>query len=73
MHVTMGGRRGASLHNFSSFPEKCVGHSLKLLDIVQQLWAPLRKLFTHLVAHKLVTGLLVIVCIVVTLNPISFI
>ena len=25
--------------------EKCVGHSLKLLDIVQKIWAPLRKLF----------------------------
>jgi len=25
--------------------EKCVGHGLKLLDIVQKIWAPLRKLF----------------------------
>jgi len=33
--------------------EKCVGHSLKLLDTVRKIWAPLRKLFA-----KLVTGLL---------------
>jgi len=26
--------------------EKCVGYSLKLLDIVHKIWAPLRKLFT---------------------------
>jgi len=25
--------------------KKCVGHSLKLVDIVQKIWAPLRKLF----------------------------
>jgi len=25
--------------------EKCVGHSLKILHIVQKIWAPLRKLF----------------------------
>jgi len=25
--------------------EKCVGHGLKLLDIVQKIWAPLRRLF----------------------------
>ena len=25
--------------------EKCVGHSFKILDIVQKIWAPLRKLF----------------------------
>jgi len=25
--------------------EKCVGHSLKLLDIVYKNWTPLRKLF----------------------------
>jgi len=24
---------------------KCVGHNLKILDIVQKIWAPLRKLF----------------------------
>jgi len=30
-----------------SFPplETCVGHSLKLLDIVQKIWDPVRKLF----------------------------
>jgi len=26
--------------------EKSVGHSLKLLDALQKIWAPLRKLFT---------------------------
>jgi len=25
--------------------EKCVGYSLKILDIVQKMWAPSRKLF----------------------------
>jgi len=25
--------------------EKCAGYSLKLLDVVQKNWAPLRKLF----------------------------
>jgi len=25
--------------------EKCVGHSLKILDIVKKIWAPLGKLF----------------------------
>jgi len=25
--------------------EKCVGHNFKLLDTVQNIWAPLRKLF----------------------------
>jgi len=35
--------------NFFSPPlEKCVGHSLKILDIVQKILAPLRKLFSHL-------------------------
>jgi len=29
---------------FSPHLEKCVGHRLKLLDIVQKCWAPLRKL-----------------------------
>jgi len=39
------GRRGeAPLENFSPPLEKCVG-SLKLLDIVQNIWAPLGKLF----------------------------
>jgi len=42
-----GGARGTkpSLENFSPPLEKCVGHSLKLLDTVQKIWAPLRKLF----------------------------
>jgi len=26
-------------------PGKCVGHSLKILDIVEKIWAPLGKLF----------------------------
>jgi len=25
--------------------EKCLGHSLKLLDTAQKMWAPLKKLF----------------------------
>jgi len=25
--------------------EKCVGHNLKLLDTIQKIWPPLRKLF----------------------------
>jgi len=30
----------------TKFPlEECVGHSLKILDIVQKIWAPLGKLF----------------------------
>jgi len=33
------------LENLSSPLEKCVGHSLKLLDTVQKIWDPLRKLF----------------------------
>ena len=33
------------LEHFSPPLEKCVGYSLKLLDIVQKIWAPLRKLF----------------------------
>jgi len=42
-----GGRRGGEnpLENFSAPLEKCVGHHLKLLDIVQKIWASLRKLF----------------------------
>jgi len=47
--VTMGpqgGRLGeAPLENFSSPLEKCVGHNLKILNIVQKLCAPLGKLF----------------------------
>jgi len=39
--------RGAKppLENFSPPLEKCVGHSFKILDIVQKIWAPLGKLF----------------------------
>jgi len=33
------------LENFSPPQEKFVGYILKLLDIVQKIWAPLRKLF----------------------------
>jgi len=42
-----GGAGGAKppLENFSPSLEKCVGHRLKLLDIVQNIWAPLNKLF----------------------------
>jgi len=35
----------APLENFSPTLEKCVGHSLKLLDTVQKIWALFRKLF----------------------------
>jgi len=43
-------RRGAGeakppMENFSPLLEKCVRHRLKVLDIVQKIWAPLRKLF----------------------------
>jgi len=41
--VTRGGE--ALLEKFSTPLEKFVGHSLKLLDTVQNIWAPLRKLF----------------------------
>jgi len=45
--------RGAkpTLENFRPPPEKCVGHSLKILDIVQNIWAPLGKLFALLVSQ----------------------
>jgi len=33
------------LRKFFATLEKCVGHSLKILDIVQKIWAPLEKLF----------------------------
>jgi len=33
----------APLENFSPPVEKCVGYNLKILDIVQKIWAPLRK------------------------------
>jgi len=36
----------APLEKVSPPLEKCVGYSLKILDIVQKIWAPLRKLFT---------------------------
>jgi len=35
----------APLENYSPLLEKCVGHNLKILDIVQKIWAPLGKLF----------------------------
>jgi len=41
--VTRGGE--ATLETFLPPLEKGVGYSLKMLDIVQKLWAPLRKLF----------------------------
>ena len=44
--VTRGAK--ALLENYPPRPplEKCVGHRLKLFNIVQKNWAPLRKLFT---------------------------
>jgi len=33
------------LEKFSPPLEKCIGYRLKLLDIVQTIWAPLRKRF----------------------------
>jgi len=41
------GARGAKppLATFSPSPEKYVGHNLKILDIVQKIWALLGKLF----------------------------
>ena len=46
--VTRGGRRRGEdpLKNFSPPVEKCVGYSVKLLDIVQKNRAPLRQMFT---------------------------
>jgi len=44
--VTRGGK--TALKFFSPPLEKCVGHRLKLLDIIQNIWAPLRKLFAPL-------------------------
>jgi len=41
--VTRGGE--APLEKFLPHLEKCVGHNLKILDIVPKIWAPLRKLF----------------------------
>jgi len=42
-----GGRRGAMspLEKILTPLERCVGRSLKILDIVQKTWAPLGKLF----------------------------
>jgi len=42
-----GGRKGGEgpLENFSTTLEKCVGHILKLVNMVSKTWAPLRKLF----------------------------
>jgi len=37
--------RPVTLQNFSHLLEKCVGHCLKLLDIVLKNWDPLRKPF----------------------------
>jgi len=56
--VTIGGAVGAKPHpeNFSPPLEKCVGHSLKILDIVQEMWAP-RKTLHPSCCPKLVTGL----------------
>jgi len=46
-----GGRRvNPPIYNFSPPQEKCVGNSLKVLDNVQKIWAPLRKLFPLLVS-----------------------
>jgi len=58
--VTRGGRRGAKplLEKFSPPLEKCVGHSLKLLETAKKIRAPLRKLFAPPWCPKLVTGLL---------------
>jgi len=42
-------KRGAGgrtpLVNFLTPLEKCVGYDFKILDIVQKIWVPLRKLF----------------------------
>jgi len=45
--VTRGGAGEAKppLEKFSPSLEKCVGYNLKILDIVQKVCAPLRKLF----------------------------
>jgi len=41
--VTRGGAKPA--RNFFASLEKCVGYSVKILDIVNNIWSPLRKLF----------------------------
>jgi len=45
--VTRGGAGGAkpSLENLSPPLEKCVGYNFKILDIVQEIWTSLGKLF----------------------------
>jgi len=44
--VTRGGAGWANLpRKFFSPLEKCIGYSLKILDIFKKIWAPLRKLF----------------------------
>jgi len=45
--VTREGRTGGEAlpRKFFSPLEKCVGHNLKTLDIIQKTWAPLGKLF----------------------------
>ena len=44
--VTTGSREANPPLKFFSLPlEKCVGHRLKLLGIVQTFWAPPRKLY----------------------------
>jgi len=56
--VTRGAQRGeAPLESFSPPLEKFVGYILKLLDIVEKIWAPLGKLFGLSWCPKLVTGL----------------
>jgi len=41
-------QRGEAPRKFFAPLEKCVGHCLKLLDIVQRIWALFRKLFAPL-------------------------
>jgi len=45
--ATSGGAVGSNtpLESLWTPLEKCVGYSLKILDIVQRIWAPLKKLF----------------------------
>ena len=50
------GEAKSPLQTFSPPLEKCVGYSLKILYIVQKIWAPLRKLCPSW-CLKLVTGL----------------
>ena len=41
----VGGRGRIPLEKILLYLKKSVGHGLKVLDIVQKIWAPLRKLF----------------------------